>query len=114
MNGDGEGQSTDTTIMPDVAAPRAQLVRLPSPPPGYGQSADSTIMPPAPAPRATLVSQPSPPGAPQAGSDSSGSPLAFSRTQFAQELQNNPDLRRKLMASANAEVGDQSSDAQLA
>jgi hypothetical protein len=40
--------------------------------------------------------------------------LLESRSQIAQELQSNPDLQRKLMASVQAEVGNQSDQAKLA
>ncbi|HET9374325.1 MAG TPA: hypothetical protein VFO40_05100 [Chthoniobacterales bacterium] len=40
--------------------------------------------------------------------------LLDSRSRIAQELTDNPDVRRKLIASIQAEVGDQSSAAQLA
>jgi hypothetical protein len=78
---------------------------------GEDQSTDSTIIPPddTPAPRAQLVKLP-----PAAPGDSQFNPLANTRSQIAQELSSNPDLRRKLMASINAEVGDQSDPAKLA
>jgi hypothetical protein len=40
--------------------------------------------------------------------------LQMGRTRYVQEMQDNPDLRRKLMASMNAEVGSQGPDAQRA
>jgi hypothetical protein len=40
--------------------------------------------------------------------------LGMTRTRFASEMQSNPDLRRKLMASMTAEVGDQGAQAQQA
>src|SRR5438105_8602401 len=40
--------------------------------------------------------------------------LAANRAKIAQELADNSDLRRKLMASTTAEVGNQGDDARLA
>jgi hypothetical protein len=52
--------------------------------------------------------QPVPPQTP------GGSDLAQARGRFTQELTDNPDLRRKLLASIQAEVGDQGEEAKLA
>jgi hypothetical protein len=46
--------------------------------------------------------------------DTTSNNLAMIRGRFAQEMQQNPDLRRKFMASINAEVGSQGAPAQQA
>lgn len=58
--------------------------------------------------RIAVVPTPVSPNAPTIGS------LGTVRARIAQELQTNPDLRRKLMASTYAEVGDQGSTAMQA
>ena len=58
--------------------------------------------------RIAVVPTPVSPNAPTIGS------LGTIRARIAQELQTNPDLRRKLMASTLAEVGDQGSTAMQA
>jgi hypothetical protein len=135
----GEDESTDSTVMPlDTPAPRAQLVKLPppaapgpsfedyaalsatptpapAPAPGAGedQSTDTTVMPPE-VRRALPVDQ----GAPAQGAPTSDptrlGALADARARYAQEMSAHPELRGKLMAMTDAEVGDNNDQAKQA
>jgi hypothetical protein len=106
MNGDGEDQSSDSTVMPSGWAPRAlpvdQVPPAPAPGvPGAGedQSTDSTVIP-SQVLWAQPVYKPAPPPDPtQFGA------LANTRGAFVKELASNPDLWRKLMVITDAEVG---------